>query len=148
MPRKPAEDRAAAYFRSGGKPPPAPPHLSPKAKKLLRDITSARPPELFQPGSTELLAQYCEMCCLQEIYLADLANDVRNPELQVIVMKMAAALCQLATKLRLALTSIDKRSGILTEREPDLAAEAPSDGSNVRKFPDRSVLFGGGKTRF
>jgi phage terminase small subunit len=137
MPRRSAEDRSASYYRTGGKPPLAPSYLSPKAKRLWKDIVSCRPPELFKPGSQELLGQYCELCIQQEMYLTWLRDDRRNPELQATVIKVATTLCQLATKLRLALTSIDKRSGILTEREPEGSAD------NV------TLLFGGsGPLRF
>jgi hypothetical protein len=119
MPRKSPENRAASYFRAGGQPPAAPGHLSPAARKLWQSIVAVRPPELFQPGARELLVQYCEMSILQQGYLARLRDAPDNPELQATVMKMSAALCQLATKLRLAQTSIDKRSGLLTETEPE-----------------------------
>jgi phage terminase small subunit len=132
MPRKSPEEKAAAYWRQGRNPRPAPKHLSTEAAKLWRDIVASRPPDLFSPGNYELLAQYCELSVLQEGYLAMLREDPQSPEYQATVCRVASTLCQLATKLRLALTSIDKRAGILTEREP--VAE-PQRGK-------RAVLFG------
>jgi hypothetical protein len=136
MPRRSAEDRAGAYFRTGGTPPLPPKHLSVKAKALWREITASRPPDFFTRGSWPLLEQYCEMSVLQGDYLRMLRADPLNPEVQAVVIKMAAALNATATKLRLAITSVDKRSGMLTEKgEPEAG---PSD----------DTLFGGNVVRF
>jgi phage terminase small subunit len=136
MPRRSPEARAAAYYRTGGKSPPAPDHLSPKAKRVWREITASRPPDFFTRGSWPLLAQYCELDVLQQGYLTMLRDDPLNPEVQAVTIKMAASLCQLATKLRLAITSVDKRSGLLTEKgDPE-----PRQGDDT--------LFGGNVVRF
>jgi hypothetical protein len=102
---------------------------------VWKEIAASRPPDFFTRGSWPLLEQYCEMAVLQEGYLAMLRDDPLNPELQAVTIKMAAALNATATKLRLAITSVDKRSGMLTEKEP---APGPSD----------DTLFGGNVVRF
>jgi phage terminase small subunit len=135
MARQSAEDRAAAYWRARGKPPAPPSHLSPKARKLWREIVASRPPELFAPGSTELLAQFCELSIQQQGYLTWLREDPRNPEIQQTVCRVGNTLCQLATKLRLALTSIDRKAGILAEREPEVDDKDDTlFGGNVAKL--------------
>ena len=59
-----------------------------------------------------------------------------DAERQRVVRAMAAALCQTATKLRLAITSLDRRSGRLDEKEPSA------------KKTNADVLFGGNVVQF
>jgi phage terminase small subunit len=63
MPRISAEARAAAVWRTGGRPPRAPKHLSAGAKKVWQEIVAGYPDDYFQPGATILLEQLCTSLC-------------------------------------------------------------------------------------
>ena len=58
MPRQSAENKAAAAWRSGGKRPEPPKHLSRVAKAMWRQIVNSRPPDHFGPGATHLLESF------------------------------------------------------------------------------------------
>jgi phage terminase small subunit len=148
MPRKSAEDIAGAYYRTEGKPPVAPEHLSPQAKKLWREITSSRPPDYFTAGATQLLEAFCQTTEMHRFYMSVWAHDRTNVDYVKAIATLNASLSTLATKLRLALTSVDRRAGILTEKGDVAADGAPLYGSNITKFEKRDVLFGGGKVQF
>jgi hypothetical protein len=134
MPRKSTEERAGAFYRTDGEPPRPPKHLSPRARQLCKIIAASRPPDFFTVGCWPLLGQYCEMAATQEVNLAAMACNPDDVDAQKVVRNMSMALNATATKLRLAISSIDKKSGVLTEREPE-----PTE--------DR-LLFGGSNLRF
>jgi hypothetical protein len=142
MPRKSAEARSAAYWRSGTKPPAAPKILSPSAAALWRKIVVTRPPDYFTPATLEMLAQFCEISITQRLNFERLRRDPLNTEIQRNVARLQQIINSTAVKLRLATSSsVDKKSGILDEREPDLS----DDGDNVIT----DVLFGGpGRVKF
>jgi hypothetical protein len=140
MPRKSAEDRAAAYWRAGGKPPPPPDILSTSAKALWRKIVGSKPYDYFEPAAQELLAQYCELCITQRLNFEQLRRDPLNPEWQQLSARLQAPINSLAVKLRLSPSAVlSKKHGILDEKEVDTTTSADSS----------VLLFGGpGQPRF
>jgi hypothetical protein len=138
MARQSAEARGAALYHAGGKPPQPPAHLSKRGKEIWREVTRSRPADYFRPGALALLGNLCELSAQQEVYLKALAADPHNPELQQVVIRVAAAMNSAATKLKLTPSAVhDRKAGILTERgEPE-----PEDGKG-------DVLYGGNVLRF
>jgi hypothetical protein len=139
MPRRSAEGRSAAYFRTGGKGPEPPRDMSAFARRLWRSIVASRPPEFFPPGQQELLRQFCELAEMRRFY-RDMWEDHRdNQDFVKAIVQLSTTLNATAVKLRISNSSaIDKRSGILSEREP-----VPEGGASVH------LLYGGpGKPRF
>jgi hypothetical protein len=99
----------------------------------------ARPMDYFQPGSLTLLKQFCVMAAAQDVYLADLAEDPRNPAVRSTVQDMAQILNMTATKLRLTIqTEVDRKSGKLDEKEPSAKGQKGK----------ADVLFGGNVVKF
>jgi hypothetical protein len=135
MPRISHEARSASYYLSGGKPPEPPSHLSVKAKAIWRGIARSRPPDFFTAGALPLLEAYVETIVVRRFYTEMWARDRGNADYVKALVSINSSLSQLATKLRLANTSIDKRSGHLTER-----GDPAPDAANV-------LLFGGGERR-
>jgi hypothetical protein len=138
MPRRSPEDRAAAHWRAGAKPPPAPAMLSNKAKVLWRRITGSRPFDYFDEAAQVLLAQFCELSITQQINLEMVRFDPKDLKWQTAAAKMQQVINSTAVKLRISpSTVLSKKRGILSEREIDTDGE-----SNV-------LLFGGpGPPRF
>jgi hypothetical protein len=136
MPRRSAEARVGAYFRTGGKPLGPPAHMTADTKRIWHVITASKPPDYFSPASGPLLEAFCEALVMHRFYMSMWREDRANAGYLKSICMLNASLSQLATKLRLAITSIDKKSGILNEREA-----GPSDGGNI-------LLFGGHGVRF
>jgi phage terminase small subunit len=136
MPRKSAEDRSGAYWRSGNKPPSPPDILSPRARALWRRIVRTKPCDYFEPAAQELLAQFCELSITQRLNFEMLRRDPLNPEWQTMSARLQAPINSLAVKLRLSPSAVlSKKDGRLDEKEVDI-------GANV-------LLFGGREgTRF
>jgi phage terminase small subunit len=135
MPRRSAEDRSAASYRAKGKPPVPPAHLDPQAKVVWRTIAASRPPDFFTPGSLPLLESYVTALVMHRWYMNLWRTDSINRDNFVKpITALNVNLSMIATKLRLAITSVDKRSGLLTEREPTV------DGLGG---DDNVLLFGG-----
>jgi hypothetical protein len=125
MPRKSADERAAGYFRTGGKGAEPPRDLSAFAKQLWRGIVASRPPEFFPPGQQELLRQFCELSEMRRFYRGVWERDRDNAEYVKAMVALANAINATAVKLRISNSSaIDKRSGILSEREPELGGDS------------------------
>ena len=114
MPRKSAEERAAAAWRARGTPPPPPKCLGRKARAIWRGIINSRPPDFFPTGILPLLEGFC----VASVAARDLAvaveadpNDKPTADAWISFAKVQATL---ATKLRLVNTS-SRSSGIHTE---------------------------------
>jgi hypothetical protein len=130
MPRISAEARAAAVWRAGGrsqrKPPP---HLSPGARRVWKEIVEDRPEDYFRPGSLHLL----EMLCVVIELARQLAPQIDDPAVAVRYLKLSATTALLCQKLRLSIQSSTRlEAGILNE------PGAP------KKVAGKDVLFGGG----
>jgi hypothetical protein len=135
MPRKSPESIAAAYYRTKGKAPAPPAHLDADAKRIWQQITASRPPDFFTVGALPLLEAYVTALVMHRWYMDLWKRDAINRDGFVKpIAALNANLSMLATKLRLAITSVDKRSGILTEKG-DVTTE-----DNVIKA---DILFGG-----
>jgi hypothetical protein len=137
MPRKSPDAIAAAYLRTGGKPMPPPDHLEPDVAAIWRVITASRPPDFFNPGCAPLLEQYCTTLVMCRFYARMWRERPKDRDYVRSVTMLNTSLSMLATKLRLANTSIDKRAGILTER-----------GSATEERDGKVLLFGGPEVRF
>jgi hypothetical protein len=137
VPRKSAEARSAAYLRSAGKPLAPPRHLEASVRRVWLSITRSKPPDYFSAASAPLLEALCEAVVMRRFYADLWHRQVFNREDYVKpLVALNSSIAQLSTKLRLAVTSVDKKSGILTEGgDPE-----PRDG-NV-------VLFGGRRAKF
>jgi hypothetical protein len=142
MPRRSADDVAAAYLRTGGKPLEPPPDMEASAKRIWRIIAASRPPDYFNAGSAPLLEAYVEAIVMHRFYTGMWRHDRGNPDYLKAITACNASLSMLATKLRLAITSIDKKSGVLTEKGDLTPTGEPG---NVIKA---DVLFGAGPQRF
>ena len=125
MPRHSAEERSAAAWRVRAGHPDAPGYLSREAKKLWRSIIEARPPDYFQPGSLQLLEQFCETMVSQRVAMADMARmrESGDPDALALAVRMVKDLSGIvnatAVKLRISVqTEVDRKSGKLEEREP------------------------------
>jgi phage terminase small subunit len=134
MPRKSPDAKSAMYFRTGAKAPAPPAHLPTECKATWKAVTASRPPDFFTVGSLPLLESYCHTLMMHRYYTKLWTNDAVNRDrFTEAIVKLNASLAQLATKLRLAQTSIDRRAGILSEVEPSI------DGNVIRA----DLLFGG-----
>ena len=117
MPRKSAEDRAAAAWRAGGEPPKPPKYLSRKAKALWREIVASRPADYFAPGATQLLESFVVASVAARELAPKIAADPGDRGLAEAFRRHSAVMATMATKLRLAVSSaIKPHSGRLTER--------------------------------
>jgi hypothetical protein len=140
VPRRTPEDIAAAYLRTGGKAPEPPAHLDAKSKQVWRIIASSRPPDFFTAGSLPLLEAYVVALVMLRFYHAEWCRDQTNDGYLKAITALNNSLATLATKLRLSISSIDKRSGLLTEKGDPPSSE---DGKVIH-----DVLFGGGVRKF
>jgi hypothetical protein len=140
MPRRSAEDRAAAHYRVGCKPPRPPDILSADAARLWRKIVGSKPYDFFEPAAQEILAQFCEICITQRLNFKTLARDPLNEERQRCISRLQATINSCAVKLRLSpSTVLSKKHAILSEKEVDVTSD-----DNVIT----DVLFGGEQPRF
>lgn len=107
--RQSKEAVAAAAYRTGGKHPSPPSHLSEQAKTLWNDIVQSRAIDFFPSGTQELLAQFCELSISMRGLQQELAV-MREPDSGLInnVTKLSAALTTLGTKLRLTVQSASR----------------------------------------
>ena len=110
MPRKSAEDIAAARFRGNptGQHPQPPATMPPPAAAIWRDIVEARPVDFFAPGSLHLLEQFCRLVIVQRHNLDLVESDATDNDALTRVTKTSAALTTLATKLRLSIQSASR----------------------------------------
>lgn len=141
MPRHSAESRSAASWRAKSAHPTAPSYLSRDAKKLWREIVGARPVDYFQPGSLQLLEQFCETFVAQRVALAAMAQCADDPDalaLAVQTMKnLSLVVNGTAQKLRISIQAeVDRRSFKLDEKEPAVSASELL-GSGVVRLPRR-----------
>lgn len=115
MPRKSAEERAAAAWRARGKPPPPPKCLGRKAKVVWRQIVKSRPPDFFPTGILPLLEGFC----VASVATRDLAAAVEAAPSDKAAadawIGFAKVMATLATKLRLVNTA-SRSSGIHDEK--------------------------------
>jgi hypothetical protein len=105
---------------------------------------------LGRPGATYLLEAFVETIVMHRFYIDMWKRDPGNRETLRSITMCNNSLAQLATKLRIANTSVyDKKAGILQERgDIDVDRDEPLHGSNVTKLDRSDVLYGGGKVRF
>lgn len=137
MPRHSVEERSAGLWRAGSEHPMPPAYLSKDAKKLWKEIVGARPADYFQPGSLQLLEQFCETMISQRVTLGEMAQAVGDPErlaLAVRTMKdLAAVVNATAVKLRISVqTEVDRKSGKLDEKTPDSAKSSLLGGRKLK----------------
>jgi hypothetical protein len=119
MPRISPAARAAAIWRSGGRKPAPPRHMSTAAKRIWRGIVADRPIDWFRPGSLLLLEQLCEVMVAQRAALAQLARDPRDVDAIRAVKDYAGILNVTASRLRLTVqTDVERKSRKVDEREP------------------------------
>ena len=111
MPRKSSEALAAATWLAGGKPPAPPRDLQREERDLWRRIVEARPPDFFQEGARQLLANYVRTLvqlgrAMDTVAALDPASD-RDAYAQAVgtAAKLNAMAVALATKLRLSIQS-------------------------------------------
>jgi hypothetical protein len=102
--------------------------------QLLERPLERRSP--FARARSVLLAQFVEMAGVQEHDCKAMSEHPSDAKRQRAERTMAAALCQTATKLRLAVRSVDRRNARLDEEEPSA------------KKTKADVLFGGNVVRF
>jgi hypothetical protein len=123
MPRISAEARAAAAFRAGAAPPPAPPNLSRDAATVWAEIVASKPVDWFDPGARILLECYCETSVharaiakrLDRWRRTGTLEEARSWEKRYALL--IGSLVMLATKLRLTVQAlIDRRSRAILER--------------------------------
>jgi hypothetical protein len=105
MGRKSPEDISGAIFRSGGRPPSPPKHLSPAAKVEWWQIVNDRPADYFRASNFAVLAAYCTLVVASrrlfsyfeqlELSRPDYSSTVSE------VAKLSAALTGFSAKLRL-----------------------------------------------
>lgn len=120
MPRISAENRSASVFRAGGKHPEPPKGISPRAKRIWRDIVTSKPFDWFEAGSLVLLRSYCVIAAdAQELEERSLEVGVRSEAVMESLRRSALAMTTIATKLRLTVqSSLDRRSGQKDEKGP------------------------------
>jgi hypothetical protein len=104
MPRKSAEAQAGAWFQAqqrygkSGRPKP-PSWLHADAAKTFREIVGCRAPDLFGPGSLELLAHFC-FIHHHAIKLWSLVADLEPTSVEARALgKMALAMAALEASL-------------------------------------------------
>jgi hypothetical protein len=147
MPRKSADALAGAWFRArqqhgtSGRPKP-PSWLSADAQKTFKAIVASRAPDLFGPGSIELLAHFC-FAHHQAIKLWSLAAEYKPESAEARCFeKRALAFVALAASLGGKCALLPRhlhgnRSGVLSERVVGTVAE---DGS-VLPWPANETPF-------
>jgi hypothetical protein len=126
MPRKSAEAVAGAWWRArqqhgrAGRPKP-PAWLSPDAQKTFKEIVGSRAPDLFSPGSLQLLEHFCYVHCHAR-RLWNLVNEAEiNSPQSMALQKLALAFVALEASLAGKLALLPRhqhgnRSGVLSER--------------------------------
>ena len=105
-------------------------------KRIWHVITASKPPDYFSSASAPLLEAFCEALVMHRFYMSMWREDRANAGYLKSICMLNAAFRSWPRNCGLAITSIDKKSGILNEREAGL-----SDGGNV-------LLFGGHGVRF
>jgi hypothetical protein len=159
MPRQSGEDRAAAVWRTKGRPPGPPGYLSDDAAAVWRTITADRPPDYFRPSNYDLLASYCSLVVTsRELFrrLEDLDPRTQSISFASTVAhaaKLSTALTGFASKLRLCPSNeIDRKSRRQDQRAfPDdpllggYAVHGEDKAASARAFPNNphSRLLGG-----
>ena len=105
MPRKSAEEQAAARFRGNptGQHPQPPAGMPAPAAGIWREIVEARAVDYFKPGSLHLLEQFCRLVIVQRYNMDILDLNPGDDEALSRVTKASASLTTLATKLRLSI---------------------------------------------
>jgi hypothetical protein len=101
MPRISPAARAAAAWRTSGQKPPAPKHMSAKAKRIWQTIVDDRPTDWFRPGSLLLLEQLCSVMVAQRELLPQLERAPDDADLIKAAAAYANIINMTATKLRL-----------------------------------------------
>jgi phage terminase small subunit len=132
-----AEERSAGLWRAASKHPAAPRYLSRDARNLWKQIVEARPADYFQPGSQQLLEQFCETMVSQRVALAEMAQAGNDPDRLALAVKtmknLATVINSTAIKLRISIQAeVDRKSGKLDEKEPDLAKPSLLGGRKLR----------------
>jgi hypothetical protein len=142
MPRKSAEAQAGAWFQAqqrygkSGRPKP-PSWLHADAAKTFREIVGCRAPDLFGPGSLELLAHFC-FIHHHAIKLWSLVADLEPTSVEARALgKMALAMAALEASLAGKCALLPRhqhghRSGILNERH----GGPLDDAGNVLPWPE------------
>ena len=115
MPRKSAEERAAAAWRARGEPPPPSKHLGRKAKAIWRAIVKSRPPDFFPTGVLPLLEGFCVASVAARELAVAVEADPSDKAAADAWISFAKVQATLATKLRLVNTS-SRSSGIHAEK--------------------------------
>jgi hypothetical protein len=106
-------------WRSGGRKPSPPTHMSTAAKRIWRGIVTDRPVDWFRPGSLLLLEQLCEVMVAQRAALAQLAQDPGDVDAIRAVKDYAGILNVTASRLRLTVQAdVERKSRKVDEREP------------------------------
>jgi hypothetical protein len=147
MPRQSVEAKAGAKFRArpSNTLPEPPEHLSQEARKLWDRILASKPADWFEEGNLPILAQYCDLVAeqaklvlqrneLEQLKPANLLDrtEVLRARLDVnrSVREHALASTTLAVKLRLTVqNTIDRKAGILTEKQPEAVVAAAARSS-------------------
>jgi hypothetical protein len=124
----------------GGRPRP-PAWLNAEAKRTFAQIVNSRAPDLFLPGSLELLAQFCFIDTIVRRLWAEHAKlpvgDRQAMRLARQALSMVSLMCTLGNNLALMPRHTHgNRSGVLSERYS--AGKDDNDnpllGSNVVRF--------------
>jgi hypothetical protein len=134
MPRASAEARSAVAFHAGAGPPVPPEALTDAEKMIWRAIVSSKPIGWFDPGSLQLLEQYCGTLIEAKAVLADLrkAPEKAKRSLRMELNHLNTSCCMLATKLRLSVqAAIDRRSKMLDEKNDSTAEDKLLGGKAV-----------------
>ena len=115
MPRKSAEERAGAVWRSGGALPAPPKHLGREARAVWRETIKSRPVDFFPRGVLPLLEDFCVATVVMRKVTVSIQEDPIDQALVDTFKKFAGIKASLATKLRLVNTA-SRASGIHDER--------------------------------
>ena len=115
MPRRSAEDRAAATWRARGEPPPPPKHLGRKARAVWREIAKSRPPDFFPIGALPLLESFCAASVATRELAVAVESDPSDKGAADAWIAFAKIQVSLATKLRLVNTA-SRSSGVHDEK--------------------------------
>jgi hypothetical protein len=125
MPRKSPEALAGAWFRATREHGPdgrpiAPECLNAEAKRTFTAIVNSRAPDLFGPGSLELLAHFCQMDAIARVLWAEHAklpiDDPKAMRIGRMVRNLVTLMCRLAEcSALLPRHTHGRRSGVLSE---------------------------------
>jgi len=139
MPRQSVEGKAGAAWRARSQQVKVvhepPEHLSDDARRLWAKILASKPADWFEEGSLPLLAQYCDLVAEQAKLVQQRNELVRLKPVDIMdrtaivtartrvaksILEHSAQCSSLAIKLRLTVqNTIDRKSGILTEKQPE-----------------------------